>query len=152
MLFGTDDDNERTLWVQAVYRATGQSHKPTPPLQQSNKISNSQISRMQGGSTEDHVVPLLLCVHANCLKKKSEEKINVKLTNSSWMQFRIYCRLLDFSLSNILGNIKSSIEIRKNAHFATNFLRRLWLVPTPASIFYSRKINWKYLKNLLSKV
>ena len=47
--FATDDESERTLWVQAVYRATGQTHKPVPPVVQTNKISNTQISRMQGG-------------------------------------------------------------------------------------------------------
>lgn len=47
--FATDDENERTLWVQAIYRATGQTHKPVPPVVQTNKISNTQISRMQGG-------------------------------------------------------------------------------------------------------
>ena len=47
--FATDDENERALWVQAVYRATGQTHKPVPPMVQTNKISNTQISRMQGG-------------------------------------------------------------------------------------------------------
>ena len=49
LTFATEDESERTLWVQAVYRATGQTHKPTPPVQQTNKISNTQISRMQGG-------------------------------------------------------------------------------------------------------
>ena len=49
LTFATDDENERTLWVQAVYRATGQTHKPVPPVIQTNKISNTQISRMQGG-------------------------------------------------------------------------------------------------------
>jgi hypothetical protein len=51
VVFATDDENERHLWVQAIYRATGQSHKPTPPVtsQPMNKISNTQISRMQGG-------------------------------------------------------------------------------------------------------
>ncbi|CAH1784696.1 unnamed protein product [Owenia fusiformis] len=49
VMFATDDENERQLWVQAVVRATGQSHKPTPPqVQQPNRISNTQISRMQG--------------------------------------------------------------------------------------------------------
>ena len=46
----TEDENERTLWVQAIYRATGQTHKPVPPVVQTNKmVSNTQISRMQGG-------------------------------------------------------------------------------------------------------
>lgn len=44
----SDDENERALWVQAIYRATGQTHKPVPPVIQTNKISNTQISRMQG--------------------------------------------------------------------------------------------------------
>ncbi|XP_052778321.1 calcium-dependent secretion activator 1-like isoform X5 [Mya arenaria] len=44
----SDDENERALWVQAVYRATGQTHKPVPPVVHTNKISNTQISRMQG--------------------------------------------------------------------------------------------------------
>ncbi|XP_064604151.1 calcium-dependent secretion activator 1-like isoform X2 [Liolophura sinensis] len=46
--FATEDETDRTLWVQAVYRATGQTHKPVPPVQQQNRISNTQISRMQG--------------------------------------------------------------------------------------------------------
>uniref|UniRef100_A0A7E4VUH8 Calcium-dependent secretion activator n=1 Tax=Panagrellus redivivus TaxID=6233 RepID=A0A7E4VUH8_PANRE len=33
--FATDDENERHLWVQALYRATGQSYKPVPPKQSS---------------------------------------------------------------------------------------------------------------------
>ena len=52
VVFATDDESERTLWVQAIYRATGQTHKPTPPAVQTNKISNTQISRMQGGRRE----------------------------------------------------------------------------------------------------
>lgn len=48
-MLATDDENERTLWVQAIYRATGQTHKPVPPVIQTNRISNTQISRMQGG-------------------------------------------------------------------------------------------------------
>uniref|UniRef100_A0A914C5E7 Calcium-dependent secretion activator n=1 Tax=Acrobeloides nanus TaxID=290746 RepID=A0A914C5E7_9BILA len=31
--FATDDENERNLWVQALYRATGQAYKPVPPKQ-----------------------------------------------------------------------------------------------------------------------
>jgi hypothetical protein len=33
--FATDDENERHLWVQALYRATGQAYKPVPPKQSS---------------------------------------------------------------------------------------------------------------------
>ncbi|CAF2474724.1 unnamed protein product [Rotaria sp. Silwood2] len=37
--FATNEENERHSWVQALYRATGQSHKPTPPTTATNKPS-----------------------------------------------------------------------------------------------------------------
>ncbi|CAF5160273.1 unnamed protein product, partial [Rotaria sp. Silwood1] len=40
VMFATNEENERHSWVQALYRAIGQSHKPTPPITQINK-SNS---------------------------------------------------------------------------------------------------------------
>ena len=52
VVFATEDEAERTLWVQAIYRATGQSHKPVPPASQQatpNKSSNTQLSRLEGG-------------------------------------------------------------------------------------------------------
>ena len=57
--FASDDENERALWVQAVYRATGQTHKPVPPVVQTSKISNTQISRMQGGTDWHKQIALL---------------------------------------------------------------------------------------------
>uniref|UniRef100_A0A673B4X2 Calcium dependent secretion activator 2 n=1 Tax=Sphaeramia orbicularis TaxID=375764 RepID=A0A673B4X2_9TELE len=39
VMFACDDEQDRVLWVQAMYRATGQSYKPIPPLQ--NKTTNS---------------------------------------------------------------------------------------------------------------
>lgn len=47
ILFASDDENECHLWVMAMYRATGQSHKPTPPITLQDK--NSTISKIQGG-------------------------------------------------------------------------------------------------------
>ncbi|XP_067446971.1 calcium-dependent secretion activator 2 isoform X3 [Thunnus thynnus] len=38
VMFACDDEQDRVLWVQAMYRATGQSYKPVPPLQ--NKTTN----------------------------------------------------------------------------------------------------------------
>jgi hypothetical protein len=35
--FATNEENERHSWVQALYRATGQSHKPTPPITATTK-------------------------------------------------------------------------------------------------------------------
>lgn len=45
ILYASDDENECSLWVMAMYRATGQSLKPTPPLTQDK---NSTISKIQG--------------------------------------------------------------------------------------------------------
>ncbi|GAU94345.1 hypothetical protein RvY_06135-2 [Ramazzottius varieornatus] len=52
-MFASDDDNERHLWVQAMYRATGQAHKPQPPasIAATNNAKapvNSPLSRIQG--------------------------------------------------------------------------------------------------------
>ncbi|XP_057185180.1 calcium-dependent secretion activator 2 isoform X7 [Triplophysa rosa] len=33
VVFASNDDQDRSLWVQAMYRATGQSYKPVPPAQ-----------------------------------------------------------------------------------------------------------------------
>jgi calcium-dependent secretion activator len=44
IVFASDDENECSLWVMALYRATGQSHKPTPPVTQ-----NSTLTKIQGG-------------------------------------------------------------------------------------------------------
>uniref|UniRef100_A0A3Q1I8E2 Calcium dependent secretion activator 2 n=1 Tax=Anabas testudineus TaxID=64144 RepID=A0A3Q1I8E2_ANATE len=38
VMFACDDEQDRVLWVQAMYRATGQSYKPVPPPQ--NKTTN----------------------------------------------------------------------------------------------------------------
>ncbi|XP_033150546.1 calcium-dependent secretion activator isoform X2 [Drosophila busckii] len=43
--FACEDENECSLWVMAMYRATGQSHKPTPPITQDK---NSALSKIQG--------------------------------------------------------------------------------------------------------
>jgi len=49
IMFATDDESERSLWVQAVYRATGQSHKPALPSNQPQRTSSTQLSKVQGG-------------------------------------------------------------------------------------------------------
>ncbi|XP_020723157.1 calcium-dependent secretion activator isoform X3 [Bombus affinis] len=45
IVFATDDENECQTWVMVMYRATGQSHKPTPPV---SADKNSTISKIQG--------------------------------------------------------------------------------------------------------
>lgn len=54
--FATNEENERHGWVQALYRATGQSHKPTPPITATNKSSqgaNAPGQKDQLGSREN---------------------------------------------------------------------------------------------------
>ncbi|XP_067934270.1 calcium-dependent secretion activator 1-like isoform X2 [Watersipora subatra] len=49
--FATADENERHHWVQALYRATGQSHKPTPPTIAANGTNTPNlpnVSKAQG--------------------------------------------------------------------------------------------------------
>lgn len=47
ILYATEDENESHQWVTALYRATGQAHKPTPPVMPQGK--NSTLSKIQGG-------------------------------------------------------------------------------------------------------
>ncbi|XP_045481302.1 calcium-dependent secretion activator-like isoform X13 [Harmonia axyridis] len=46
IIYACDDESESHMWVMAMYRATGQSHKPTPPPTLQDK--NSTISKIQG--------------------------------------------------------------------------------------------------------
>lgn len=39
IIFSSGDDEDRSLWVQALYRATGQSYKPIPPTSNPSKPS-----------------------------------------------------------------------------------------------------------------
>lgn len=52
ILLACDDESECHLWVMAMYRATGQSHKPTPLVTPAAK--NSTISKIQGGNYATH--------------------------------------------------------------------------------------------------
>ena len=45
VLFATEDEHDAHNWVMAFYRATGQAHKPAPPV---NTGKNS-VSKAQGG-------------------------------------------------------------------------------------------------------
>ena len=44
LIFATDEENDRHVWIQALYRATGQTHKPQPPPEHySNKLHRQHI-------------------------------------------------------------------------------------------------------------
>lgn len=68
VVFAADDEAESHLWVMALYRATGQSHKPAPPLTPSGK--SSTIAKIQGGIV---IVPSL--------------KIPAKINNANLIHF-----------------------------------------------------------------
>ncbi|KAL2093304.1 hypothetical protein ACEWY4_010616 [Coilia grayii] len=53
VVFASDDEQDRVLWVQAMYRATGQSYKPVPPTQ------NQRQNCRGGGPQRDAPVSLL---------------------------------------------------------------------------------------------
>ncbi|CAL8260052.1 unnamed protein product [Merluccius merluccius] len=42
--FASDEEQDRALWVQALYRATGQSYKPTPPSHNSRGANHKPAS------------------------------------------------------------------------------------------------------------
>ncbi|KAM7397305.1 hypothetical protein PAMP_020289 [Pampus punctatissimus] len=48
VMFACDDEQDRVLWVQAMYRATGQSYKPVPPTQ--NKTANCRGGNQKAAS------------------------------------------------------------------------------------------------------
>lgn len=57
VIFATNDEQDRTLWVQAMYRATGQSYKPLPPAQ------NQQHNCRGGNIQKDAPASLLSRLH-----------------------------------------------------------------------------------------
>uniref|UniRef100_A0A8C9F836 Calcium dependent secretion activator 2 n=1 Tax=Pavo cristatus TaxID=9049 RepID=A0A8C9F836_PAVCR len=51
VIFASDDEQDRILWVQAMYRATGQSYKPVP-------ASQAQKMNPKGGDVSADISPL----------------------------------------------------------------------------------------------
>ena len=47
VLFATEDEQEASSWVMAFYRATGQAHKPAPPV---NSGKNPTDTKKTGGN------------------------------------------------------------------------------------------------------
>lgn len=54
VLFATEDENDANNWVMAFYRATGQAHKPSPPVAAGPSSTNSKA---QGGTCVLYVIP-----------------------------------------------------------------------------------------------
>uniref|UniRef100_A0A8C1KNA2 Ca2+-dependent activator protein for secretion b n=1 Tax=Cyprinus carpio TaxID=7962 RepID=A0A8C1KNA2_CYPCA len=57
VIFASDDEQDRILWVQAMYRATGQSHKPVPPTQ-------VQKLNSKGGAAAQMDAPISQFLHS----------------------------------------------------------------------------------------
>lgn len=74
VIFACDDENECHLWVMALYRATGQAHKPTPLVQ---TTKNTTISRLQGD--------------ADRARKHGMDEVRVGSRSSAITQGRISC-------------------------------------------------------------
>ena len=57
VLFATEEELERQIWVNKLYTATGQSHKPVAPnlsaVSVQPHVSNT-LTRLQGGWSHDH--------------------------------------------------------------------------------------------------
>jgi hypothetical protein len=87
VVFATDDESERALWVQAIYRATGQSHKPVPPVSQPTKSTNTQLSKVQGDTDKARRHGLDEFVQANPSKFDHHDLFN--LLQRLTLEFRL---------------------------------------------------------------
>jgi calcium-dependent secretion activator len=118
ILFASDDENECSLWVMALYRATGQSHKPTPPL---TSGQNSSISKIQGDADKAR-------------KHGMEDYISADPCQSEHAQlFRLLQNLtLDYRLNDPFASMVSCFRIlswkRHEKEFFT-FVPKGWFSP-----------------------
>ena len=48
--FASDDEQDRVLWVQALYRGTGQSYKPVPPAHSRKNHPNGRGANQKQAS------------------------------------------------------------------------------------------------------
>ena len=78
VVFACNDEAERSLWIQAIYRATGQSHKPVPPANQPSRLSCiGQIGRPQGGLRSISVSMCRLTILAGLLPNAGSDCVRV---------------------------------------------------------------------------
>ena len=69
VLMGVTDENECHLWVMALYRATGQSHKPTPPTTSDthHKIMGGELIEVEDNDDDKKTRELEINVDQVCL-------------------------------------------------------------------------------------
>ncbi|XP_015784018.1 calcium-dependent secretion activator 1 isoform X3 [Tetranychus urticae] len=99
VIFACEDENECHLWVMALYRATGQAHKPTPLVQSSK---NSTISRLQGDADRARKHGMDEFISSDPCRFSHSELF--RLLQSETLHFRLndpYCSLGWFSPGQI---------------------------------------------------
>ncbi|XP_019765396.1 calcium-dependent secretion activator isoform X3 [Dendroctonus ponderosae] len=100
IIFASDDENECHLWVMAMYRATGQSHKPTPPITLQDK--NSTISKIQGDADKARKHGMEDFISADPCQ--FDHAVLFRLLQSLTLEYRLadmYCSLGWFSSAQI---------------------------------------------------
>lgn len=108
ILYASDDENECSLWVMAMYRATGQSLKPTPPL---THDKNSTISKIQGDADKAR-------------KHGMEDFISADpCTYDHATLFRILQNLtLDYRLNDPYASLVSTLRLLSRKRFIRGFV------------------------------
>ncbi|KAL1420799.1 hypothetical protein MTO96_023793 [Rhipicephalus appendiculatus] len=107
--FASEDENECHLWVMAMYRATGQSHKPTP-LIQPLASKNSTISRMQGDTerARKHGMDEFISADPNRFDHHGLFRMLQTLT----LDYRLadpYCSLVRSLLARLLRSVDAAL-------------------------------------------
>lgn len=103
VIFACDDENECHLWVMALYRATGQAHKPTPLVQSSSSTSKSStMNRIQGDADRARKHGMEEYISSDPCKFNHHELF--KFLQQSTLYYRLkdpYCSLVCFLFSLI---------------------------------------------------
>uniref|UniRef100_H3DB70 Ca2+-dependent activator protein for secretion b n=1 Tax=Tetraodon nigroviridis TaxID=99883 RepID=H3DB70_TETNG len=94
VMFASDDEQDRILWVQAMYRATGQSHKPVPPTQ-------VQKLNSKGGASAQMDAPISQFYADRAQKHGMDEFISANPCSFDHASFEMVQRLtLDHRLND----------------------------------------------------
>lgn len=96
----TDEEQERQLWIQALYRATGQSHKPTPPTAIAKSTASQLVSSGDGDKVKKNQMEEFIQTDPSVLNHNDF----FKLLQSSTLEYRLndpFCSLGWFSPGQI---------------------------------------------------
>ena len=80
LVFATDDENERHLWIQALCRATGQSYKPVPPKTSvATKTQGFQDKASKYGLEEIIQSDPIMSDHAHAFEDVQNQVLNFRM-------------------------------------------------------------------------